>query len=138
MMADRSTRRRLSYSVDETDEDVCSLCVAHHDHMSKVDTWHAQEAQDIATRYGIAKEDLVCRPCRDDIRRIANNPEHVPRWKKGEKSIVCCVLGCANGCFVQSKLNVAETTKLPSLSLSFDGDTIRDGSSILVLVLKSA
>ena len=65
---------------------------ANHQHMSEVQTWQGQQAHDNAAKCGILSGDLVCRPCRDDLRRISASASHVPRWKKKIRSqinVVC-------------------------------------------------
>ena len=81
-MAARSSRRRLSYETE--DSEVCSLCKVHHHRMTRVSTWHAQRACEIVATYGIREHDLVCRPCRDEIHRIEQHPNHVPIGGKKE------------------------------------------------------
>ena len=76
----RGSRRRLSY-VEATGEvvephssDVCSLCESHHNRMSKVQTWQNAQATQYIQTLGIALDSLICRPCRDDIRRVLADP----------------------------------------------------------------
>ena len=117
-MAARSSRRRLSYETE--DSEVCSLCKVHHHHMTRVSTWHAQRACEIVATYGIREHDLVCRPCRDEIHRIEQHPNHVPRWEKRmSTSVLCCVHSCNNTCFAHSKVDAEQLE-----GIKFDGDTI--------------
>ena len=117
-MAARSSRRRLSYETE--DSEVCSLCKVHHHRMTRVSTWHAQRACEIVATYGIREHDLVCRPCRDEIHRIEQHPNHVPRWEKRmSTSVLCCVHSCNNTCFAHSKVDAEQLE-----GIKFDGDTI--------------
>ena len=89
----KSSRRSLSSEdSEESPISVCALCLVHHEYMTRVSKWHSQESQEIALRYGIIEQDLVCRPCRDDIRRLSSNPEFVPRWgkKRSQNDNVLC------------------------------------------------
>ena len=97
-MTTRSSRRWLSYGLEETSEQSsstkCALCKVTHSHMSQVQTWKDTKACDLVTKIGIALNDMVCRPCRDDVRRVLADPSHSPRWKKTNKLIKCCVKSC--------------------------------------------
>ncbi len=92
-MTTRSSRRRLSYGSDQAEEHsspavVCALCKHSHKHMSQVHTWQNTQARDAVTDYGITLDDIVCRPCRDDIRRVTANPSHSPRWEKIKHDVI--------------------------------------------------
>ena len=118
-MAARSSRRWLSYEANQ--DEMCSLCKIHHHRMSKVSTWHAERARQIAVSCGISEDDLVCRPCRDDIHRMEQNPTHFPRWEKKKSELVlCCVYGCNSICFVHTKLPCEKELE----GIKFDDDRI--------------
>ena len=53
--------------------------------------------------YGITLDDTVCRPCRDDLRRIVAHHDLQPRWEK-VKQCKCCVRDCTEDCFAHSKV----------------------------------
>ena len=73
--------------------------------MSQVHTWQNTQARDVVGNYGITPDDIVCRPCRDDIRRVTADPNYIPRWeKKNHDTIKCCVNGCPDVCFAHSKV----------------------------------
>ena len=86
-MTTRSSRRRLSSGSDQANEQsspaaVCALCKLYHKHMSQVHTWQNTQARDVVGNYGITPDDIVCRPCQDDIRRVTVDPNYSPRWEK--------------------------------------------------------
>lgn len=104
-MSERS-RRRLSFPADEVNSSstqVCALCTQHHSHISKVAEWQNAKAQDEVFKYGITRDDIVCRCCRDDIRKMLGRPDHIPRWEKRKIDVKCCVKGCENISFVHNK-----------------------------------
>ena len=86
-MTTRSSRQWLSYGSDQADEQttpavVCALYKLNHNHMIQVQTWQNTLARDVVAKFGITPDDIVCRPCRDDIHRVTANPDHSPRWGK--------------------------------------------------------
>ena len=100
------SKRRLSYGQAGTDvcSDVCSLCKQSHHCMSTVHMWQSEQARDTAVGvYGITLDDTVCRPCRDDLRRIVAHHDLQPRWEK-VKQCKCCVRDCTEDCFAHSKV----------------------------------
>ena len=106
---------------------VCALCKHSHKHMSQVHTWQNTQARDVVADYGITLDDIVCRPCRDDIHRVTANPSHSPRWEKIKHDVIkCCVKGCPDICFAHSKVTDSDTMKqiLEDKSLQIEGDTI--------------
>ena len=125
----RSSRRRLSYGSDQADEHsspaaVCALCQLNHTHVSQVCTWQNTQARDVVAEYGITQDDVVCRPCRDDVRRVMTNPSHSPRWEKVKHdAIKCCVKDCPGTCFVHSKINTVKQV-FEDTGLQTEGDTI--------------
>ena len=126
------SKRRLSYSgsqisdVDQTPSrtDTCALCKQTHQYMSTVHTWQSTKARDAVGEYGITLQDTVCRPCRDDLRRIAANPDIRPRWEKEKNK--CCVKDCTNACFAHSKVIDSDNTKrlVDNTNLQFENDSI--------------
>lgn len=141
-MATRSSRsrRQLSFEDTRTDvdrreqaaeqsliaTDICALCKDHRKSMSRVETWQNVEACDLVAKKGIKPTNLVCPPCRDDVRRVVVNPTHVPRWEKKKQHIKCCVKGCSELHFVLSKKT--DTDKLNTIfaenRLQTEGDII--------------
>ena len=115
-----SRRAAGSDSCDDHDDDVeqlqavCALCKMHHSHMTKVSSWHDEKALHSAATYGCCETDMVCRPCRDDLRRVVKNPDYIPRWMK-KREVMCCVQSCNNHCFVHSKLSDASKTHLANM-----------------------
>ena len=117
----RSSRRRLSYE-EATGEahssDVCSLCKSHHSRMSNVQTWQNAQATQYIQTLGIAFDSLICRPCRDDVRRVLADPSHVPRWSKRNERSKCCIKSCSEVSFVSS--NLADREKMNQLIKQVD------------------
>ena len=75
----------------------------------------------------ITPDNIVCRPCQDDVRRVTANRSHRPRWEKINHDVVkCCVKGCPDVCFVHSKVTDINTMKwiLEDASLEIVGETI--------------
>ena len=61
--------------------------------MSTVATWQSIQARDTIARYGITPQDVICHPCRDDIRKIIANPSLQPRWERLiQKEVIKCCL----------------------------------------------
>ncbi len=76
--------------------------------MSTPQTWRRAQAQQVALHLHLQPSSPVCRLCRDDITRLANNPQHVPRWEKHKEKCTCCVPRCSNTAFVQSRVATSE------------------------------
>ena len=117
-MTTRCSRRRLSYGPQTTNQAdvqvstvVCALCKASHKCMSKVQSWQNAQACELVSKLGITLDDIICRPCRVDIRRVLANCSYIPRWGKRNKLTKCCVKGCPEVCFVHSKVTDACTIK---------------------------
>ena len=108
----------------EHSSDICALCKVHRKCMSHVETWRNAQACDFVANIGITPDNLVCHPCRDDVRRVLANPSHVPRWEKKSKHNKCCVRGCSELHFVSSR--VTDPEKLNEIftenSLQTEGD----------------
>ena len=133
MSVSTRSKRRLSYgqagaSVDQEDCDpalVCALCKETHQYTSTVHSWQSTQARSVVSEYGITQNDTVCRPCRDDIRRVVANPDLKPRWRK-EQEKKCCVKDCADTCHVvHSKLIDSDNAKklLESTTLQFENNS---------------
>ena len=71
-MSERS-RRQLSFATEKVDIQLCALCNQHYSHINKVATWQNTQAQEADAKYGIAEDDMVCRRCRDDLRKVASH-----------------------------------------------------------------
>ena len=52
--------------------------------MSRVCTWKSISACEFIAERGVTREEVVCRPCRDDIGRAGKNPSYIPRWEKAD------------------------------------------------------
>ena len=81
------SRRRISYNSDQAysrsfSAEVRALCNLTHNHMSQVHTWKNTEAREVAAKFGIAPDATICRPYRDDVRRVTTIPTHSPRSEK--------------------------------------------------------
>ena len=62
----------------------------------------------LALSLQVQTDSHMCRPCRDDLGRIAKDPVHVPRWRR-EINRVCCIDNCREIYFISS--NIANTCK---------------------------
>ena len=106
--------------------DVCSLCKSQHSRMSNVQTWQNSQATQYIQTLGIALDSLICRPCRDDVRRVLADPSHVPRWSKRKERSKCCIKSCLEVSFVSS--NLANTEKMNQIikqvDFEIEGDDI--------------
>ena len=96
-MATRCRHQEISFSreSEETDQQgttQCGLYQGHHAQMSEPRTWKSEQAQLTARTLNIETSQIVCRPCRDDITRLAKNPNHHPRWIR--KLSVCSMQDC--------------------------------------------
>ena len=95
--------------------------------MSQVHTWQKSQAHDVVTNYGIIPDDIVCRPCQDDIRRVTANPSYSPRWEKTNHDVIkCFVKGYPDVDFVHSKVTDIDGMRqiLEDTSVQIEGDTI--------------
>ena len=98
---------------------VFALCEVSRPHMSTVSTWQSMQACDVTGQYGITRNDMVFRPCRDDVRQVAANPgSHTPRWEKRKDLKKCCVKECQNDCFANTKTTDRNTMKKPGSSIN--------------------
>ena len=90
-----ASRRQLSFTEEEEPEGqlLYALCRHHHSHISKVSTWKRTQDKEFLADYGVNEDDFVCRPCRDDVRRLVRSqgPTQIPRWEKKKKEVRCCV-----------------------------------------------
>ena len=106
--------------------DVCSLCKSQHSRMSNVQTWQNSQATLYIQTLGIALDSLICRPCRDDVRRVLADPSHVPRWSKRKERSKRCIKSCLEVSFVSS--NLANTEKMNQIikqvDFEIEGDDI--------------
>ena len=98
-MAKRSSsRRQLSFSEQDKNM-ICELCHCYNSQLSSPSAWKDEQARTYVLSLKVPLACCICRPCRDDVRRVLANPNHVPRWKKGKNSSNssnCCVLGCSS------------------------------------------
>ena len=86
-----ASRRQLSFTEEEEPEgQLCALCRHHHSHISKVSTWKRTQDKEFLVDYGVNEDDFVCRPCRDDVRRLVRSqgPTQIPRWEKKKKEVI--------------------------------------------------
>ena len=76
----------------------CSLCCSHHKHTGPVSSWESTAACEFILSRGFTQQDLICRPCRQDVNRVLGDPNYTPRWeKKGIDS--CCIAQCTERVF---------------------------------------
>ena len=73
---------------------MCSLCLKTHTHLTSPNTWKDPSAKQLLQSYSVHLNDLVCRPCRDDIGRCLKDSEYQPRWMKAQKSQHCSINRC--------------------------------------------
>ena len=107
-----TSQRRLSFSIlpedvpEETGK-ICSVCLAPHTELSEPGSWKNLQAQEIAlTQLSLTLASRVCRPCRNDIRRLINSASITPRWEKGGTRPKCCISNCHATSFATSKLQL--------------------------------
>ena len=83
--------------------------------MSYVQTWKSVEACKLVAEKDITPKNLICRPCRDDVRRMVGNPDYVPRWEKGNERVKCCIKDCTEVSHVFSNIATVEKICCPFL-----------------------
>ena len=120
---------QLSFTEEEEPEgQLCALCRHHHSHISKVSTWKRTQDKEFLADYGVNEDDFVCRPCRDDVRRLVRSqgPTQIPRWEKKKKEVRCCVKGCEEMCFAHYNSKDYSTVQVvfEATNLETKGDTI--------------
>ena len=86
-----SAKRRSQGSRQE--DLTCSLCHQAHTHLTVPCTWKDERAKMLILFYNVPLNNLVCRPCRDDISRCLKESDYQPRWQKIHKTH-CCIDGC--------------------------------------------
>jgi len=121
------SRRRLCFvtnevHVEEAQGNTCALCNSQSAKLTTPRTWKDERAQLLAKSLGLSGGQNICQACRGDIRRLTQNPDHVPRWTK-PKAIQCCVPGCSETSFTQTQsvseadialaLGIAVTSPIP-------------------------
>ena len=113
---------------EEPEGQLCALCRHHHSHISKVSTWKRTQDKEFLADYGVNEDDFVCRPCRDDVRRLVRSqgPTQIPRWEKKKKEVRCCVKGCEEMCFAHYNSKDYSTVQVvfEATNLETKGDTI--------------
>ena len=121
-MATRSSKQCLSYDSDGDSQPGESVSQAHVCALRELQHRHtSQSARDEALKLGIVPSDTICRPCRDDLRRICNNPNHVPRWEKKRQAIIkCSINGCDDACFTKLQVcNIKERLEKIPVEVQF-------------------
>ena len=98
-----SSRRRLFTSPPVSQCTVCNLCSQQHTNLSSPKSWRDEGCQQLALSLDISGDSLVCRPCRNDIARLKNDPSYRPRWEKNKIS-GCVIPQCENT--FSSKCNI--------------------------------
>ena len=96
---------RLSFVSREGEDghgNTCALCNSHSVKLTSPQTWRDERAQVVAKSLHLSVEQPICQACRGDIRRLTQDPDHVPRWMK-PKEILCCIPGCHELSFTQTK-----------------------------------
>ena len=91
----------------------CGLCQGHHAQMSEPRTWKSEQAQLTARTLNIETSLIVCHPCRDDITRLAKNPNHHPRWisKLSVCSMQDCKMTSKTKCSLEQLISIADTVR---------------------------
>ena len=109
------SRRRLSFGAKEVDENqgnTCALCNSQSAKVSTPYTWKNERAQLVARSLCLSSDQTVCQACRGDIRRLIQNPDHVPRWTRQKTHTQCCVPGCKETLFTQTQIVSEEQISL--------------------------
>ena len=89
-----ATRRKSQCQGSRKQSLMCSLCLKTHTHLSSPNTWKDPSAKQLLQTYGVHLNDLVCRPCRDDVGCCLKDREYKPRWTKVHKSQHCSIHRC--------------------------------------------
>ena len=103
-----STRRQLKFTVSQPE--VCTLCHQQHTQLSSPSSWKNRVCQELAQSLRVPAHSPVCRPCRYDITRLAEDPTHHPRWEK-ERENKCAVPKCKNTFFCKRSIPVSDFRK---------------------------
>ena len=101
MATKRSTKRQLSFT--GSDDRTCSLCLKRHHQLSTPALWRSEQARQLVQSMQVRLDTYICKPCKDDITRVLANPNHVPRWTKGDKE-KCCISNCRENVFTRGRL----------------------------------
>ena len=111
----QSGRRRLSFtgmSGNESGESdrICKLCHSHHHQLSTPSQLRNEDVRRFVTSLQVQSDEVICKPCKDDVSRILANPSHIPRWRKGNMTDKgkCCILQCSESVFVHARLATSE------------------------------
>lgn len=120
------SRRRLCFvtnevHVEEAQGNTCALCNSQSAKLTTPQTWKDERAQLLAKSLGLSGGQNICQACRGDIRRLTQNPDHVPRWTK-PKAIQCCVPGCSETSFTQTQ-SVSEADIALALGIAVTSHT---------------
>jgi len=97
----RSSQRRLSF-VTQEQQRPCELCRNSHPEISSPQQWKSEQARELVKSLGVGEKGTVCRPCRQDVTRMAANPSHIPRWDKIRDQ--CCISSCNEQVYARSKM----------------------------------
>ena len=115
--------RKLSYPpITERERDepfrTSALCHGQYSQMSEPKSWKNKQAQAIIRSLQLAPDCHISHPCRNDITRLTKNPDHQPRWAKPPQS-VCCLPGCNETTFSQSKMATQDQLGLISHTIGY-------------------
>lgn len=80
----------------------CELCRNSHPEISSPQQWKSEQARELVKSLGVGEKGTVCRPCRQDVTRMAANPSHIPRWDKIRDQ--CCISSCNEQVYARSKM----------------------------------
>ena len=114
-----SSRRRLAFTtppVSQPTATACSVCNQIHTNLSSPISWRDECCRELAITLGITEHSLVCRPCRNDIARLRNDPSHCPRWEKERISAECAVTQCKNKFFSKCYISMSDIVQCLELS----------------------
>ena len=79
----------------------CCLCRGHHLITSSPSHWADEAAIRYIAALNVPEDGVVCKTCRQDIKRVLDNPSRTPRWIKTPlvHKNACCIEGCLETTF---------------------------------------
>jgi hypothetical protein len=97
----------------------CSLCQGHHPITSTPSQWKDEAAFRYIMSINVADDGVVCKACRQDIKRVLDNPSHTPRWQHTRvQESTCSIDGCSKTVFSSLQRSATEIdTALQHLQL---------------------
>ena len=123
-MAKRNCRRQLSFQ----DASVkCTLCNQVNCYLSTPSQWTNEKCRDYVTSVGVSLDSNICKPCRNDITKVLENENIVPRWQKATqicKQSECYIKTCKeiakHNSNISSDTNFSNSLSAANLKLKYD------------------